>query len=140
MRSITFAALASAVLLWAPLSSAKDFDPGDVRACNADDCVPLVGRRVLRELSSFIYGDERVVRVATLRRGAPILELRYRNGYVPGLVGGSRLDRFRSHGVFCGRFRRGIWYRVPPELARDLRRATRHLTRLPFSSSAPRSC
>lgn len=132
--------LAAAVLVVAPSSSAKEFRPGDVRLCGARQCVPLADRRLLRELSSLIYGEGRPVRVQTLARGVPVLQLRYRNGYVPGLVGGVRLDRFRSHGVYCGRFRRGLWYRVPLPLARELRRAAGKLEPLRFTGSVPRSC
>ena len=140
MRRVVFAILAAAILVAAPASSAKELKPGDVRLCDARQCVSLADRRLLRELSSFVYGHTRVRQADTLRRGAPVLQLRYRNGYVPGLVGGRKLDRFRSHGVFCGRFVRGAWYRVPAALARDLRAAATRLRRLRFTGSVPHSC
>jgi hypothetical protein len=140
MRTIAFAALALVALVVAPLSSAKQFDPGDLRLCNGSECAVLVDRDLLRRLSSFIYGHARPVRAAAPARGAPALELTFRNGYVAGLVGGTQLDRFRSHGVICGRFRKGWWYRLPPRVAHDLRRAAGRLTPLRFTGSVPRSC
>jgi hypothetical protein len=140
MRSVVFGALAVVVLVAASASSAKEFRPGDVRLCDARQCVSLGEQRLLFELSSFVYGDTRVRRVQPLRRGAPVLQLRYRDGYVPGLLGRDGLDRFRSHGVICGRFVRGVWYRVPAPLARDLRMAAVRLNPLRFSGSVPRSC
>ena len=140
MRCAPLLLVTLAVLVGAQVSSAKDFRPGDLRLCNARECVTLVRRRLLRELSAFVYGEARVARAPKLRRGAPVLELRFENGYVPGLVGGAKLDRFRSHGVICGRFTRGVWYLVPPQLAHDLRGAAGRLTPLRLSGSVPPSC
>jgi hypothetical protein len=96
---------------------------------------------LLRALSSFIYGDTPPRRAGAPRRGAPVLQLRFRDGYVAGLVGSPRLDRLRSHGVICGRFQRGRWYRLPPAVAHDLRRlAGTRLTPLAFTGRVPRSC
>jgi hypothetical protein len=132
--------LAAAALIGAPASSAKEFEPGDLRLCNGQDCRVLFDRDLLRGLSSFIYGNRAPVRTAAPARGAPVLRLTFRNGYVAGLVGGRNLDRFRSHGVICGRFRRASWYRIPPRIANDLHRAAGRLERLRFTGAVPPSC
>jgi hypothetical protein len=79
--------------------------------------LPLLGR--------FYYYDAQVPHVAARPRlGAPAFELRFRNGYVTGIAGAARLDRFLSYGVDLGRFQRGIWYRIPAPIALELRRLT----------------
>jgi hypothetical protein len=140
VRLIAAAIISVLALVAAPTSTAKDFRPGDLSLCSARHCIVLTDRPLLRALASFIYGPAKVVPAHRLRPGAPVLQLRYRDGYVPGLVGGARLGRFRSHGVFCGRFHRGGWYRVPAALARDLRRAAHGLTPLRLSGRVPPSC
>jgi hypothetical protein len=134
------AVLVLAGLIAASAASAKEFDPGDLRLCNGHECKVLVDRELLRGLGSFIYGQRTPVRAATPRHGAPVLRLTFRNGYVAGDVGGVRLDRFRSHGVICGRFQQGVWYRLPPRIAHGLGRAAGQLEPLRFTGSIPRSC
>jgi hypothetical protein len=135
------AALAAAALVVTVSTSAKDFEPGDVRLCDPQRCLAVSERAVLRSLSSFIYGDRRPAQVRAPRLGDPVLQLRLRNGYVAGLVGSPRLDHFRSHGVICGRFRRGRWYRLGAALAHDLRRlAGTRLVPYALDGRVPRSC
>jgi hypothetical protein len=130
-----------AVLAMTPSATAKDFTPGDVRLCGAARCVTVSERPVLRSLSSFIYGSRRPTQVRAPRLGDPVLQVRFRNGYVAGLVGSPRLDRFRSHGVVCGRFRRGRWYLLPAALAHDLRRlAGTRLVSYALDERLQRSC
>jgi hypothetical protein len=50
--------------------------------------------------------------------------LRYRNGYVTGIVATRRLDRFLTYGVIDQRFARETWYAVPRRLSGELRRLT----------------
>ena len=50
-----------------------------------------------------------------------------------------RLDRFRAYGFFCGRFRRGKWYRFPARAAAALRMLTAGLRPLRVSAPPP-SC
>jgi hypothetical protein len=133
------AVVASAALLSAPPATAKDFGPGDLKVCNHRRCVALTNPDVLRVWSTFIYGNRTPAPLPPLRRGAPSFELRFRNGYSVGAVASTRLDHFRSHGVICGRFRRGTWYRVPAAAVRDLRRMTAGLEPMPVGR-APRSC
>ncbi len=139
-RSIVLLLLAGGVIC-TPVAWAKDFRPGDLRLCGVERCTAITDRAVLDSMSTFIYSDGRPPIAPAPRPGAPVLQLRFRNGYVAGLVGSARLDRFRSLGVICGRFRRGIWYRLPPALAHDLRRlAGTRLQPLGLTERVPRSC
>jgi hypothetical protein len=112
------------VLLSAGGAGAKEFAPGDVRVCDATRCVAVTKPDVVRVLARFYYTGPKPASVARPAWGAPAFELRYRNGYATGVVASARLDRFLSFGVYLERFRRGVWYRVPPELAQELRRLT----------------
>jgi len=141
------------VAVLAPAATAKDFQPGDLRVCNVERCVAITSRPALAALGAFYYGGA-CPRVATLdgdcmpderrppraapsvRIGAPAFELRFRNGYVTGIVATARLDRFLSYGVNLGWFRRGRWYRVPPASAAELRRLTAGLTPLRVTRAA----
>jgi hypothetical protein len=67
---------------------------------------------------------------------SPYFELRFRNGYVTGIVATQRLDRFLSYGVYLGRFRRGRWYRVPPRLGQEFRELTASLAPLRLTRAA----
>jgi hypothetical protein len=130
------AALAVTALLAATAAAAKDFDPGDLRACNARRCVPITNRVVLRSLATFYYGSTRLAGGGSPRMGVPYFELRFRNGYATGIVATAQLDRFLSYGVNLDRFAQGTWYRVPPQAAAELRRLTRPLAPLRLTSSA----
>lgn len=141
MRQLVAGLAVLVALVEASGAGAKDFGPGDVRLCDARHCAAIKDPELLRALSSFIYGDAGPRLAGTPRRGAPVLQLRFRNGYVAGLVGSPQLDRFRSHGVICGRFKRGSWYRLPKTTAHDLRRlAGTRLTPFAFTGRVPRSC
>ena len=122
MRATAVALLASALLVLASGAAAKDFGPGDLRVCNAKRCVPVTNPDVLPGLGAFYYmgGQPATARTPSLR--VPYFELRFRNGYATGIVATRALDRFLSYGVNLGRFRRGVWYEVPAELAQEFRR------------------
>jgi hypothetical protein len=139
MRSIGALAVLG-LLICASVAAAKDFHPGDLRLCGAARCVAVTDRAALRDLSSFVYGTRRVTIVRSPRVGAPVYELRFRNGYVAGMVGAGRVDRFRSHGVICGRFQRGKWYGLPARVSRELRSLAAPLEPLRLSRAVPRSC
>jgi hypothetical protein len=111
-------------LLVVPSASGKDFHPGDLRVCNPTRCVAIVNRAVLPQLGSFYYSGPSPGRVHRPKLGAPYYELRFRNGYVTGIVATRRLDRFLSYGVVLGRFARDQWYRVPHKASREFRRLT----------------
>ena len=123
-RAIAAGAIAGCGLLAIPAAPAKDFGPGDLRVCGRSECVPIVSKRLLRILNAYYWGPRRVVRAGPVRRGAPAFALRWRNGYVSGLVAGADLNRFRAHGFFCGRFVGGRWYRFPAKASIWLKKLT----------------
>jgi hypothetical protein len=135
-RSILVTVVAVSALLVAPSAGAKDFRPGDVRVCNATRCVPILERSVVPQLTSFYYTGPRPVRRARPALGTPYYELRYRGGYVTGIVATRRLDRFLTYGVHDGRFVEHIWYAVPRELSVELRRLTDVLRPLRLTHAA----
>ena len=139
MHRLVAALIVAAALLTVPAGLAKDFRPGDLRACGRDRCVRLLDRDLLRSLARYYYGQGSVVRAPRVRLGAPGFVLRFRNRYATGIVAGARLDRFQSYGVICGRFQRGRWYRVPVRAALALRRLTGDLRSMRVPR-APRSC
>ena len=117
-------AVGVSTLLLPPAASAKDFGPGDLRVCNTSRCVPIVSRSVLPLLGSFYYSGRAPARRPRPALGARYYELRFRNGYVTGIVAGGRLDRFLSYGVHLERFARDRWYAVPQRLSAELARLT----------------
>jgi hypothetical protein len=66
----------------------------------------------------------------------PYYELRFRNGYVTGIVATRRLDRFLSYGVHLERFARDRWYAVPCSLSGEFRRLTFGLRPLRLTRAA----
>jgi hypothetical protein len=124
MRSVVVGFVAAASLLVLPSAGAKDFGPGDIRVCGATGCVPVVERATLPLLRSHYYSGPPLARVRPPALGTPYYELRFRNGYVTGIVATRRLDRFLSYGVHLERFARDQWYRVAPAFSRDLRGLT----------------
>lgn len=122
--------VAVATLVGAAGGAAKEFGPGDLRACNAETCAPVVDAQAVKALSRLYYVGPQPAVVPRPRWGARAFELRFRNGYVTGAVGGARLDRFLSFGVHDQRFRRGVWHRVPPRAAGELRHLTASLESL----------
>jgi hypothetical protein len=128
--------VAAATLLAAPSASAKEFRPGDLRLCNGTRCAPIVDRDVVRSLSAFYYTGPSNPVAGAPRLGSPMYELRFRNGYVTGVVAGALLDRFLSYGVYLERFRRGRWYRFPTVVATELRRLAEGLAPLRLTRQA----
>jgi len=120
MRVVLLAGLLT--LLVTPAASAKDFQPGDVRLCNATRCVHVVDRAAVTALGHFYYAVGHPPQARVVPLGAPAYQLRFRNGYVTGLVATAKLDRFLSYGVHLERFARGRWYQVPEAVAAELRR------------------
>jgi hypothetical protein len=141
MKLLSLAGLALLVALVAvAVAAAKTFGPDDIRLCGAKRCVAVTDRAALHSFSTFIYHEGRPPVAGTPRLGARYFELRYRNGYVAGDIGSSRLDRFRSHGVLCGRFRTGVWYRMPPTAVAAVKKLTAGLQPLRLAGAIPRSC
>jgi hypothetical protein len=135
-RALLGGIVATTALLAVPAAGAKEFHPGDLRACNAKRCVAITSRPVLPQLGSFYYGSYGLTPVHRPALGAPYYQLRFRNGYVTGIVAGARLDRFLSYGVNLGRFASGRWYLVPRRVSAELRRLTRGLRPLLLSRAA----
>jgi hypothetical protein len=136
MRTFLVALVGASALLLAPSASAKDFGPGDLRVCNAQRCVAIVNRDVLPLLGSFYYSGPPPARARRPALGAPYYELRFRNGYVTGIIATRRLDRFLSYGVNLDRFARSKWYAAPRRFAEELRRLTTGLRALRLTRAA----
>ena len=136
MRALVGVLVAATALLALPSANAKDFRPGDLRVCNGTRCVAIVNRAVLPQLGSFYYGGPSPPRVRAPALGAPYYELRFRNGYVTGIVATQRLDRFLSYGVHTGYFDPGSWYAVPRRMSQELRRLTAGLRPLRVTRAA----
>jgi hypothetical protein len=128
MRAVLLAAIVA--LLAAPSATAKDFQPGDVRLCNATRCAAVTDRQAITALGHFIYAAGEAPRARAVRLGAPAFELKFRNGYTTGIVAGVSLDRFLSYGVHLERFQRDRWYRMPETVADELKRLAAGLTPL----------
>jgi hypothetical protein len=126
-RTFLVTVVVGSALLALPSASAKDLKPGDVHVCSAVRCVPILNRSALPQLTSFYYSGPRPGRVARPALGTPYYELRFRNGYVTGIVGARRLDRFLTYGVHDQRFTRDTWYAVPQRVSADIRRLTEGL-------------
>lgn len=136
MRTLLLSFFAASALLVLTPASAKDFKPGDLRVCNRARCVAIVNRDVLPKIGSFYYTGPCPARVRRPKLGAPYYELRYRNGYVTGIVATRRLDRFLSYGVILERFARDRWYAVPRKLSGEFRRLTVDLRPLRLTRAA----
>ena len=119
-----------------PSASAKSFEPGDLRICNNERCFAIVERSILPAIHSFYGSGPCPARVRRPKLGAPYFELRFRNGYVTGVVATKRLDRFLSYGVVLERFAGNAWYAVPGKLSRELRRLTVGLRPLRLTRAA----
>lgn len=129
-RCVVVLLAALAALLAATAAPAKDFAPGDLRICSGERCVPITNRAVLKVIGAFYYGRKPPAMAPAPRLGARAFELRFRNGYVTGIVATPRLDRFLSYGVHLGWFGQGDWYRVPTAAAKELRKRAASLRAL----------
>lgn len=128
--------LAAAAVLGPVTAQAKEFGPGDLRVCNAHRCIPITAPTVLQQLPAFYYGIAPLAGARAPHLGAIEYELRFRDGYVTGIVASARLDRFLSYGVNGNRFNRGQWYRLPAQMAQALRRLTATLTPVRLTRAA----
>ena len=124
VRVVVLVLAAALALLVVPSATAKDFGPGDLRVCNATRCIPIVNRAVLPAIGAFYYGGPSPAHVGRPALGTRYYELRFRNGYVTGVVATGELDRFLSYGVHLERFARDAWHAVPQPLSNELRRLT----------------
>jgi hypothetical protein len=117
-------ALTVLTLVVAPGAASKDFRPGDLRVCSPEGCVAITKARAVVVLGPFYYSGPAPARLRAPARGAAYYELRFRNGYVTGIVATRKLDRFLSYGVHLERFSRGVWYALPRVLSAELQRLT----------------
>jgi hypothetical protein len=125
-----------AALVIVATAAAKNFGPGDLRVCGADRCTAVTDTDVLPLLGSFYYGGPQPKAAPRPRLRSPYFELRFRNGYVTGIVATGKLDAFLSYGVYLERFRRGTWYRIPPRIAAEFRALGVPLTPFRLSRAA----
>jgi hypothetical protein len=137
MTEVRLLPLALAALLAAASPAvAKDMRPGDLRVCNQSHCVAIRNQAALDAISRFYYGSPAPRVAARAANGARMFQLRFRNGYVTGIVAGAQLDRFLSYGVNLDQFAKGRWYRVPAIAAAELRRLTKSLRPLRLTPAA----
>jgi hypothetical protein len=126
------AALASALIITAA-GLAKEIRPGDLLICGATRCRAVTQPAQARAFSRLLWGEGRIARAQTPPVGSPVFQLRFRNGPAGAIINATAI---RVHGLNCGRFRRGRWYRLPPALTG----LTVGLRPKRLSASVPRSC
>jgi hypothetical protein len=132
MRLSLWILAASILFLATPAASAKDFRPGDLRICGATHCRTLSNSQT-RAFGTLLYGSGQVVAAPTPPVGAPVFQVRTKDGPLGVVITATAI---RVHGLNCGRFQRGSWYRLP----RVLRHLTAGLEPKRLRASAPRSC
>lgn len=135
-KNLLVVLVAAVALVAVPAAGAKRFRPGDLRVCNATRCVPILNPSALPHFSSFYGAGPQPLRARQPALGTPYYKLRFRNGYVTGIVARRRLDRFLSYGVNLERFMQDTWYRVPAEVSAELRRLTKGLRPLRLTRAA----
>src|ERR671923_2305256 len=104
---------ATVLLLSVPAASAKEFRPGDLLVCGATQCRVINDVATTRAFGEFLYGSRPISRAAAPRIGSAVFQLRTKDGPM-GVV--YTKTAARVHGLNCGRFQRGKWYRLPPSL------------------------
>jgi hypothetical protein len=123
---------AIAVALAVAGTSAMEFPPGELMVCGATQC-RVVTDAQSRAFSALLWGNQPVARAPTPRVGAPIFQLRFKSGPAGVIISATAI---RVHGLNCGRFRRGTWYRLPA----SLRGLGAGLEPKHLRASIPRSC
>jgi hypothetical protein len=111
---------------------AKEIPPGGLFICGSRHC-RVVNEAATRAFSSLLWGPGLVYRAPTPPVGSPIFQLRLRDGPAGVIVNATS---FRVHGLYCGRFRRGRWYRLP----RALRGLSTGLEPKRLRAPVPHSC
>jgi hypothetical protein len=114
-------------------ASAKDFQPGDLRICGAVHCRVVTDPVESEAFGNLLYGSGSVMRARTPPVGSPVFQVRTKNGPLGAIITAKSI---RVHGLNCGRFQRGRWYRLSPAL----RHLTTGLRPKRLRASVPRSC
>jgi hypothetical protein len=127
------AALLATALFATAAAWAKDIRPGDLRICGATQCRVVNDAAQARAFSELLWGPSPVFRAPTPRVGSPIFQLRFKDGPAGAIISAKAI---RVHGLFCGRFQRGKWYRLPA----SLRGVTAGLEPQRLRAAVPRSC
>ena len=141
MTATRLAALGSVVVLVAAgVALAKEIRPGQLRVCNDAKCPAIFDRGALKAFSAFYWGSGPVRRAPAPARRAPAFTLMLGNDYVIGVAAGPRLDRVLVYGIYCERFQRAVWYRLPNRAAMGLRRLTAGLAPQRVPRRLPPSC
>jgi hypothetical protein len=120
------------LLLVAGSASAKELPPGALKVCGATQC-RVVTDAQSGAFSALLWGDRPVTRAPTPPVGSAIFQLRFRDGPAGAIVSATAI---RVHGLNCGRFQRGKWYRLPA----SLRSVTVALKPKRLRASVPPSC
>ena len=128
-----FAALLVSALIVAAAAAAKEIGPGELLICGAARCRTVTEPEDARAFSSLLWGDGRVARAPTPPVWSPVFQLRFENGPAGGIISATAI---RVHGLNCGRFERGKWYR----LLATLRGLAAGLKPKRLRTSVPRSC
>jgi hypothetical protein len=124
--------LLSTALVLAAAAAAKEFPPGSLMVCGATQC-RVVSDAQSRAFNDLLWGDRPVIRAPAPQVGSPIYQLRFESGPAGAIISASAI---RVHGLRCGRFQRGKWYRLPP----SLQGVARGLRAKRLRASTPRSC
>jgi hypothetical protein len=127
--------LAAISLLASGAALAKDISPGDLRICGARHCRAVREPAQARAFADLLWGQSRIARAPTTPTGSPVYQLRFRDRPGPA-VALINTTAIRVHGLNCGRFQRGKWYRLPARL----KGLTRGLEPRLLTARVPRSC
>jgi hypothetical protein len=93
-------------------AAGKEFPPGSLLVCGATQCRVATDAQS-RAFSHLLWGDRPVQHALTPAIWSPIYQLRFPNGPVGAIISPTAI---RVHGLNCGRFQRGRWYRLPAAL------------------------
>jgi hypothetical protein len=126
-------ALATLGLIVSAAAWAKEIRPGELRICGAEHCRVVTEPAQARAFSSLLWGQSRIPRAPTPAVGSPVFELRFKDGPAGALINATSI---RVHGLNCGRFKRGKWYRLPARL----RALTAGLQPRSLRARVPHSC
>jgi hypothetical protein len=128
-------ALALLGLVLSATASAKDIRPGELRICGLRHCHAVKDPAQAHAFANLLWGQSRLARAPTPTTGSSVYQLRFREWSGPA-VAIINTSAIRVHGLNCGRFQRGKWYRLPARL----RGLTKGLPPKRLSARVPRSC